>query len=228
MHMVNKKNTLLYLDTELVRLAKKHDLHISKITEEAIKEELRKRNIKTFDPEEYLNSLLQKEQAIYFPFEIKSIEISNFGPIKHFKTDLDRINVIVGKNATGKTTILKSIYWILSGKGLSNEEIFLNSREKGNIKIELKENIKSINYSFKDKLKRGGEEEVLVIDKELENVQAKKLLQWNCLLVDDALSTLDGKAPDMFLKYLKKQNIQLILTCRNTPKLDKDIKIIKI
>lgn len=42
---------------------------------------------------------------------IKNIEINSFGPIKHFAYDgFQNINLIIGRNGSGKTFLLKSVY----------------------------------------------------------------------------------------------------------------------
>ena len=40
---------------------------------------------------------------------LKSIEIGNFKSFDHIKLDLDRLNVVVGPNGSGKTNLLEGI-----------------------------------------------------------------------------------------------------------------------
>lgn len=46
---------------------------------------------------------------------LSSIEVSNFRKHKNTKLDFDKINVLVGKNGSGKTSILQAICWALYG-----------------------------------------------------------------------------------------------------------------
>lgn len=74
---------------------------------------------------------------------IKSIEISNFRNIERINLDFNKnINIFIGKNAQGKTSILESIYVLAftkSCKGISEDELInkdkLFFKVKGNFKI---------------------------------------------------------------------------------------------
>ena len=61
--------------------------------------------------------------------KFKSLSLENFKGIKSFQIDLkDAINIISGKNATGKTTLIDGIWWLLFGKD-----------SHGNSKFEIRE-----------------------------------------------------------------------------------------
>lgn len=67
-------------------------------------------------------------------FENFKLIINNFGPIKHADMDLSKINIITGPNASGKTTISKLIYCIVTSFSKDSEdykcEILLNQIDR--------------------------------------------------------------------------------------------------
>ncbi|MGB9684362.1 MAG: AAA family ATPase [Candidatus Bathyarchaeales archaeon] len=108
---------MLYLDSNLVEKAKKENLDISKLTEEAIKEALKVTIPKT--ARDYLQVILTeagRQDARYcevhlLPFQIESLKLENVGSFKEFeaKFQKDAINVIHGPCGSGKSTIVKAI-----------------------------------------------------------------------------------------------------------------------
>lgn len=56
--------------------------------------------------------------------QIKHISISNFKGIKHFDTDFGSKTVILGANATGKTTVADAFFWTLFGKDSEDQKQF--------------------------------------------------------------------------------------------------------
>jgi len=104
-----KKNTLLYLDENMVQQAKDLGLNLSKICQNAINSELSFLGSGQFNPEDFLNELYLSGSAIFLPIKINSVKIENMGIIKNAEIEFKEKNIIVGSNATGKTTILKSI-----------------------------------------------------------------------------------------------------------------------
>ncbi|MCJ7816617.1 MAG: AAA family ATPase [Candidatus Aenigmarchaeota archaeon] len=202
---VGKKNTLLYMDSDLVRKAKKEGLNMSEIAEQAIRSQL---NIKTgFDPSEYLNDRWAEDTARFIPMRIKGIELTNIGPIRKARLEFHDLNIIVGGNATGKTTILTSINYAFNDARFKNM-IINESAETGEIRLELPERTKFFNFKFeKDK-----------------NTYRK------CLLLDDAFARLDPERSQKFLDYLKKDvNLQVIMTCTKLPEIDmKAVNVIRL
>ena len=56
---------------------------------------------------------------------LKSIELLNFKGIEHFKVDFSTDNTsILGKNGSGKTTIMDAFNWCLFGKNAANKQDF--------------------------------------------------------------------------------------------------------
>ena len=74
---------------------------------------------------------------------LKNIEISNFRNIKKMKVDFNKnVNIFIGSNAQGKTSILESIYVLAFTKSCKNaqEDDLINNKQLffkvyGNLKI---------------------------------------------------------------------------------------------
>ncbi len=171
-----KKNTLLYLDADLVKIAKHRKINISKLTENAIKMQLFSLKQKK-DLKEYLNNLKKEQRLFYLPNRIKKIEMEDIGPIKEFKHNLKNFNIIFGNNATGKTVLIRSL-----AKLFENSDLSITSK----IKIYLKQKTTTI------------------LTPKHSNIE--------CLLIDCGGINLKDKEYLEFIKYLKKLNLQIILT----------------
>jgi hypothetical protein len=112
-----KKNTLLYLDSDLVERAKKENINISKLAEDALRQVLNISPPRT--AHEYIRRVLADagdENAFYgeaylLPFQIESLRLENVGPLKEFEAEFSRdaINVIFGLGGSGKSFIIRSI-----------------------------------------------------------------------------------------------------------------------
>ena len=70
---------------------------------------------------------------------MESIEIKNFGPIKHVKLDLKDINVFIGTTGSGKSTVAKlvAIFRDVSFSTKSTFELFVKYATKYNIDFEI-------------------------------------------------------------------------------------------
>ena len=55
------------------------------------------------------------------------LRINNFGPINEADMDISKINIIAGKNASGKTTISKLIYCIVTAFSTDGEYLTFES-----------------------------------------------------------------------------------------------------
>ncbi|MCC7572472.1 MAG: ATP-binding protein [Candidatus Methanofastidiosum sp.] len=187
-----KKNTLLYLDENLVELAKEMNFNISELAEEAIKTKLNINGYnKRFDPSKYLENLRKKGLAYRIPFKISKIKIDNHRFLKKIDIDFEQNNMMVGGTASGKTTIVRSILLF-----------FDNSHS-------LKD------FSYEDYL--GGPEEIKItfnqIDKLTCEVYGERInLNGGCILIDEGLERLDHDASVVFLKYLLDRKEQIIIT----------------
>ena len=178
----SKKNTLLYLDNRLVKKAKDAGLNLSKITEKAIKSSLNVDSL-IFDPKPYLEELIDNDSAFFIPFRLEGIEINDIEPIKNLKINLSEFNIITGRNASGKTTIINTIRNAVINTG--------DFRESGKIQIRIKK-IRSIDVNFK---------------------KNTILQSYKCILLDEAFGRLNREAAIEFLNYLKTLKMQIIITC---------------
>ena len=94
---------------------------------------------------------------------ITNLELTNFRNYKKFKLEnLEQINIIIGNNGVGKTTILESIYVLCLARSFkSNLEINLINEKSDYLKIKgtvkndinsLMENIASQNQELMDRI----------------------------------------------------------------------------
>ncbi len=80
---------------------------------------------------------------------MRRIEISNFGPISNFKADLDKnFMILIGPQASGKSTICKMIFFCESIKNYlleyANDEKFI---------LKTNDNMLYINFLHKSELR---------------------------------------------------------------------------
>jgi len=186
---VQKKNTVLYIDENLVSLAKKFKLNLSQITESAIKSHLY-----PFLPAgerqlfflSHIEELKRDGMCFFLSAAIKSIQIKNVRLFKDLKlTFKEGINIIYGPNSSGKTTLIRIIAEM-------NEllEKTSNGKEK-TIRIEFSPESKiSIEY------------------------YNKKTDKHECVLLDEPVERLVEENKKQFLSWLKKEyaGSQIILT----------------
>lgn len=112
---MGKKNTLLYLDENLVRTAKRLGLNLSEVTEVALRERIlpmlsggERQLIFGFD--QYLSDLQEESRCYELPSELEGAEFRNVGPFNEFKVKFKPgINVVLGPNASGKSMMVKAI-----------------------------------------------------------------------------------------------------------------------
>lgn len=79
---------------------------------------------------------------------MQTIEIKNFGPVKNAKIDIKRLLVLIGEQASGKSTIAKLIYFF---KSLSDDfftEFYQSERENMNMTMDLIIPIREKFYDF--------------------------------------------------------------------------------
>ena len=194
---MGKKNTLLYLQEDLVELAKRMNLNISELAEAALREELLPMlsagSRILVHIELYLKDLAKTGHCFFLPLAVKRLEMKNIGPIGSISMDFGPgLNVIKGNCATGKSTILRSM--AMAFGVFSPERGHMLSREKG------KGHVKITTYSDK---------RVVEFDRDSQN--GKKGV--GCLLLDDALARLDTvKAKKFITKLREKYPGQIIMT----------------
>jgi len=202
---VTKKNTLLYLDENLVELAKEKNFNISELAEEAIRTKLNINGYhKMFDPEEYLENLRKKGLAYYIPFRINKVEIENHKFAKKVNIDFREKNLLEGANGSGKTRIIRSILMFFDNShkltGFSKEGC---PQGIGEIKI---------NFDTRDGI--GCE------------VCGERIgLNEGCIVIDEGLGKLDSESGIVFLKYLLDRKEQIIITTVSSERYISDPKI---
>ncbi|MEM3697103.1 MAG: AAA family ATPase [Candidatus Bathyarchaeia archaeon] len=193
-----KKKTLLYLDSDLVEKAKKENLDISKLTEEAIKETLKVTIPKT--ARNYLQIILAeagREEARYcevhlLPFQIESLKLENVGPFKEFEAKFkkDAINVIYGPCGSGKSTIVRAI---LLAFGIRHK-YFFSKTVNGKITLKLVPEQDSIH---------------IMVNKENPSDAAKS---YRCLIGDNFFDRIPKRMVTEICKEMKNLQLQAIIT----------------
>lgn len=200
---MGKKNTLLYLDEELVETAKRLGLNLSNITESAIKSavfpQLSEGERRLIDFEGYLEDLKKQKRCFSLPFQIKKLELENIGPIRNFETAFDSFNFVVGPNASGKTTLIRSITYACGfdeafgevKRESKKDPIITRGEEKGEISV-----TPALERKLTVKLGKGSEK----------NVKS------GCLLFDDPLTRFDRGQAQEAIQHLKELSHQIIAT----------------
>ncbi|MFB6076119.1 MAG: AAA family ATPase [Candidatus Aenigmatarchaeota archaeon] len=196
---MSKKNTLLYLDENLVKEAKRRKINLSKLTESAIKSkifpDMSEGQKKLFDLEGYLESLEQQGKCFRLSHWIKHVELKNIGPIDHFEVNLAPLTVIKGSNGSGKTFLLRSLAHVCGciEEDLSN--FLKHGKDSGKIEIKTANSPKSL---------------ISIEDGKVERKYNK------CLLIDDPLDSIEKSQRKAFIKGLREQFVikgwQVILT----------------
>jgi len=195
-----KKNTQLYLDEELVKIAKERKLNLSQITEKALIQNL----YPILSPGErmainfnhYLLSLTEDNQCFLLPFEIKRVKLNHIGIIKHLDVEFRKINLVTGLYGSGKTTLLHSIAGLTGVAEKPGENLLRINYEKGYIELEIVPPKK-----LYLKLRRG--RQVPIIDEGIHK----------CILLDAPFSRIEPNSNFYaFLEYLMSFNLQIIMT----------------
>lgn len=210
-----KKNTLLYLDSDLVERAKREKLNISRLTEEALKQALEITTPKT--SKEHLRRLLAEvgnESSLYgetylLPFQIQSLRLIKVGLFDNFETSFSRnsINLIHGLCGSGKSTIVRSILYTF---GIKHKYFTERVIGEGIITVKLFPRQDFINVTGM----RSGQ---------------NALRGYQCLVADDSLERIRKDIIAPLFAELRHLGIQIILTASpliNAAKLPNDVHII--
>jgi hypothetical protein len=210
-----KKNTLLYLDSDLVERAKRDNINISRLTEKALKQALKIETPRT--ARGHLRRLLTEagnESSLYgetylLPFQIQSLELTKVGPLDNFEAhfNINSINLIQGPCGSGKSTIIRSILYAF---GIRHK--YFTERVFGDGTITAK----------------------LFLGRDFINVTGMKggqnaLRGYQCLVADDSLERIRKDIIAPLFAELKRLGIQIILTASpliDAAKLPNDIHII--
>lgn len=76
------------------------------------------------------------------------LELNNFGPISNAKIDINKINIIGGKNATGKSTASKILYCFLKSTSFNRQEMTIDNLK--DMVSSFENNIKFMNSELAD------------------------------------------------------------------------------
>jgi ABC-type lipoprotein export system ATPase subunit len=193
-----KKNTLLYLDVNLVKNAKKRNLNISKITESGIKYHLfpylSYGEKAALNFRNYLDILIEEKRCFPLPFCLKKVDINNLGNIEDLSINFEKINILLGNYGSGKTTIIRCIAHLFGLTKLEYEHLLRSDSLNGKINVEITSNNKLVM-----KLKRDNYGTV-----NRDNIT-------KCYLLDDPGERLDDENFNKFLSYLRQLNLQIIM-----------------
>ena len=214
---MRKKNTLVYLDSDLVERAKRENLNISRLTEEALKQALQIERPRT--AQEHLRKLLAdvgNESSFYgetylLPFQIQSLKLTRVGPFDNFEAHFSRnsINLIHGLCGSGKSTIIRSILYAF---GIRHKYFTEKVIGEGKITVQLFPRQHFIHVTGM---------------KSSQNA----LRGYQCLVADNSLERIrKGMIAPLFIE-LKRFEIQIILTASpliEVAKLPNDIHIITL
>ncbi|MGB9756161.1 MAG: AAA family ATPase [Candidatus Bathyarchaeales archaeon] len=208
---------MLYLDSDLVERAKRENINISRLTEEALKQALEIGRPRT--AKEHLRKLLAEvgnESSFYgetyfLPFQIESLKLTNVGPFDNFEAHFSRnsINLIHGLCGSGKSTIIRSILYAF---GIKHKYFTERVIGEGTITVKLFPGQDFINVTGMKSGQNG-------------------LRGYQCLVADDSLERIrkDMNAP--LFTELKHLGTQIILTASpliDTSKLPNDIHILTL
>lgn len=231
---MTKKNTLLYLDTDLVKRAKKSGMNISKAAEYGIKIILDSEETDLeFNPSLDLAQMIFDKNAFVLPLKIKMLELANIGLFERKRVVFkDGINIITGKGITGKTTLINSIAYIFNGFWLAG---FVTTEKISEVRrlIECKNRVGSIirDGANDGKLRLEFQTEAKFIEFEYKKHKShiKNNAKHLCVLIDDPFYDLLDNQPTVFLKYLKMLGSQVVITCDKLPDINLDnANIIKL
>ena len=137
---------------------------------------------------------------------ITNLEITNFRKFKKFKlSDLKLINIIIGKNGVGKTSIIESIYYgsiSKSFKSYYDDVLFKENESFFKIKIDLNDN----NRQKKLELVLDGKEKRAKIDNQIIKKLSDYICQYSVVLFSPDDIRLIKDSPNIRRNYL---NIQI-------------------
>jgi len=110
---MGKKNTLLYLDEELVQLAKGFEINMSEVAEVAIREKvfpLMSAGGRALLFDLLLEDLKKNGECFTLPCAVKGVRLKNVGPLEELDAKFVRgVNLVLGGNASGKSSLICAI-----------------------------------------------------------------------------------------------------------------------
>jgi len=195
-----KKNTLLYLDEQIVRKAKELNLNLSDIAENALRERmfpmLSYGESVAIDFNNYIKTLEKEGRCYLLPFMIKKIHLKNIGIHDNLILSFDALNIVEGNYRDGKTTIVKSIVKTIGYESPNFHNLLSPGKKTYEINIEVGP-IRKLSLTYGKHNNNGF----------IENRTTR------CIVMDEPLSRLSISLKKEFLQYLMGLNTQIILTC---------------
>lgn len=131
------------------------------------------------------------------------LKIDNFGPISKADLDISKINIIAGKNASGKTTISKLLYCIITAFSTDGEYLTYES-----MKDELELLINNLQIPHSESQTITQIEEILMKINMDKNYNLKTIDEGYGKL-ESIVNTLDFNDKEFFLNSIKKNRIRL-------------------
>jgi len=197
--VMGKKNTLLYLDENLVRRAKKFGLNLSEVAEAALRERLLpllSTGELQLDFDQHLKDLKEEGDCYELPIELEGIGLKNVGPLNKLEVKFKRdINVILGPAGSGKSIMIRAIARAFGQRHplVDEKSLLKHGKWGGEIKIYLRESP--------------------AIELGLGKERAKRPIA--CMLLDEPLVQVLAKDKKKFLAWLKRKGNQVILASRD-------------
>jgi len=192
-----KKNTLLYLDNDLVERAKRENINISRLAEDTLRHALNISPPRT--AHEYIRRVLADtgcENAFYgeaylLPFQIESLRLENVGPLKEFEAEFSRdgINVIFGLGGSGKSFIIRSILL-----AFGRHHKYFETSDGGKVTMKLFPNQASVNITTS-------------VGNEADMTRG-----YRCLIMDDVFQKAPRDILPEICEEMKSLRIQIIAT----------------
>ena len=140
---------------------------------------------------------------------IKNIEISNFRNIKKMNLEFNKsVNIFIGKNAQGKTSILESIYVLAftkSCKGFNEEELIKNGERFFRVKGLVKKG--SLNRKFEVSYKKN--DKIIKIDEVKINKISNYISNINVIMFSPDDLDIVKKSPSVRRNFLNIELCQL-------------------
>lgn len=131
------------------------------------------------------------------------LKIDNFGPINHADLDISKINIIAGKNASGKTTMSKLLYCIITAFSTDGEYLTYESMKD---ELELLINNLQIPQSESKTL---SELEEIRMKINLDRNNNLKTIDEGYTTLKSIINTLDFNDKEFFLNSIEKNKIRL-------------------
>jgi len=211
-----KKNTLLYLDGDLVEKAKRENINISRLAEDALKQALNICPPRT--AHDYLQRVLEDAgggsalygEAYLMPFQVESLRLENVGPFKEFEVEFGRdvLNVIFGLGGSGKSFIVRSILL-----AFGRRHKYFQTSDSGKVTLKLFPDQGSVS-----------------VTRSVEN-QSDITRGYKCLIADGVLQRAPRNMIPALYEEMKNLKIQIIVTTSlpiDSSKLSKDTRVISL